>query len=309
MERKILAAVDGSVHSRNALRYLGQLFGKETEVNIHLLSVVACANLPAGKDLMDESEIRNVMSQESRRKYSKADRIMAEAVDYLKRHNIAVPRISAEVRLATGGIADFILAEARQGKYDALVIGRRGLGKLEEWIMGSVSGLILEKAAGVPVWIVDGKVDSTRFLVPVDGSPHCLKALDHLAFILQGHPEAEITLFNSQSFFTKNIEVDLDVCYDYWGRKWCRTHFSRPDSLFHAPRQMLIEAGFPEEHIHTLQATMGLYPSRQIVRRALMDEYGTIVMGRREGLYKKGVFKGVSDRVLAMAEEVAIWIV
>ena len=54
---------------------------------------------------------------------------------------------------------------------------------------------------------------------------------------------------------------------------------------------------------------MGIDPSRQILRQALIDDFGTIVMGRRGEEVSKGLFRGVSDRVLLMAEEVAIWII
>ena len=52
-----------------------------------------------------------------------------------------------------------------------------------------------------------------------------------------------------------------------------------------------------------------MYPSRQIVRQALMDDFGTIVMGRRPEEMKKGFSGSVSGDVLAMAVDTAIWIV
>jgi nucleotide-binding universal stress UspA family protein len=52
-----------------------------------------------------------------------------------------------------------------------------------------------------------------------------------------------------------------------------------------------------------------MYPSRQIVRQALIDDFGTIVMGRRDKEIVKGVFGSVTEKVVAMSENTAIWIV
>ena len=81
------------------------------------------------------------------------------------------------------------------------------------------------------------------------------------------------------------------------------------DLYFLAPRQMLLNSGFPDEHIHRLETKKGMYPSRQIVRQALIDDFGTIVMGRRHREMAKGVFGSVTEKVLAMSVNTAVWIV
>jgi nucleotide-binding universal stress UspA family protein len=52
-----------------------------------------------------------------------------------------------------------------------------------------------------------------------------------------------------------------------------------------------------------------MYASRQIVRQALIDDYGTIVMGRRDKEIIKGVFGSVTEKVLAMSVDTAVWVV
>ena len=46
-----------------------------------------------------------------------------------------------------------------------------------------------------------------------------------------------------------------------------------------------------------------------IVHHVKHDGFGTIIMGRRHKDVSKGIFQGVSDRVLANVADVAIWIV
>jgi len=310
MLKKILIAVDGSPYSTHSLRYLGQLFQQLPEIHFHLLSFVPASSAgPAAKDWLTETELLNTVSPSTQKLLVAQKKYMLQATDTLKRLGIAEKQVHTSVRLAQRSVAQDIIHEARQGKYDALLIGRRGIGKLEEMIMGSVSATILEKCHDVPLWIIDGQVNSRKFLVPVDGTCHSLKAIDHLGFILAGNPYAEVTLFYSKALLGSHPKIEPKDFYTLWGEPWCEEHLRREDSLFHAPKQLLVDSGFPGERIFWKETFMGIDPSRQILRQALIDDFGTIVMGRRGEEASKGIFRSVSDRVLLMAEEVAIWII
>ena len=309
MEKKILVAVDGSIYSFNAINYLSRLFTDLEDVSLHLLCVVTSTVGQAGREWLNESEMLNIASPETRKNVQSARRFMNEASLQLARRGIETEKVTTSVQLSRMGPAKDILHEARKGLYDALVIGRRGLGKLEKLIVGSTSATILDMCHDVPVWIIDGHVDSRKILLPVDGSPNSLRAADHLGFILDGNPHAEITLFNSEAMFASKDKINPQEFYDRWGEEWCNKHLLRPDSLFHAPEQILIEHHFPADKIHRLGTKKGFNPSSQIVRQALIDGFGTIVMGRRGGEISKGIWKGVSDQVIAAAADVAIWIV
>jgi nucleotide-binding universal stress UspA family protein len=310
MERKILVAVDGSHHSYNILRYLGRLFSGVTDFKFHLLCIVPGASLPeAGKEWLEESELLSTMSSEGRRRHHTAERYMGEAILQLARRGIDSVQVTTAVQMVRMGIVEDILQEARKGLYDALLIGRRGLSKLEKVFMGSVSSSLLDKSHDVPIWMVDGVVESAKILVPVDGSVNSLRAVDHLAFILRGNPHAEITLFHSAAMLAGSGHIDPHDFREQWGEEWCELHLSRPDSLFHAPEQILRENGFQEARVHRLHTHKGFSPSRQILRQALVDDFGTIVIGRRGTEISKGLLKRVSDQVIAMAEGLAVWIV
>ena len=309
MEKKILVATDGSVYSANIIHYLSRLFTDLDDIRMHLLCIVPTTAMSAGREWMDEMDLMAAISPETKKKYTAAKRYMNEASLQLGRKGIASEQITTEVKLSRMSVSKDILHAAQKGLYDALVIGRRGISKLEELIMGSISATILESAGNVPVWIVDGHVDSRKFLVPVDGSPYSLRAVDHLSHILKGNPYAEITLFNSEAVFAKTVHANPEDFHEEWTKEWADEHINRPDSLFHAPEQVLLESGFPREKIHRLTTKKGLYPSRQIVRQALIDGFGTIVLGRRPANISKGMYKSVSSKVIGMAQDSAIWIV
>jgi len=308
--RKILIAVDGSVYSSNAIKYLCNLFHGVEDIHFHLFSVVAGCGLPeAGREWMDEQSLMGAMSPESRNRFSRARRFCREAVERMERLGFPAGHITSEVRLSRFGVAQDIMQEARKGLYDALVIGRRGISKMEELFMGSVSATLLGKCHDVPVWVVDKQVESKKILVPVDGSFHSLQAVDHLAYIIHDNPNVEITLFHSSAMLASPGRLDPERCCAHWGKEWCDRYLHHENSLYEAPKQLLVQAGFPEERVSWQHAFAGIEAARQIIRQALIDEFGTIVLGRRGEDSKRGLLHSVSDRVVFMADQVAIWIV
>jgi nucleotide-binding universal stress UspA family protein len=307
MEKKLLVAVDASVYSNNTLHYLERLFANLDDLRFHLITIVTCSTSEVAKEWFDEIELMNMLGKEGQRRYASANRYLNSAVERLERNGISPDHVTTQVKISTASPASEVLSIARKGYYDALVIGRRGVSKLEEIIMGSVSTTVLDKCSDVPIWIVDGQVDSRKFLVPVDGSHFTLNALDHLCFILQGNPYAEITLFHSSAMFAQTQELKMDSCPRFLTGEWCVAHKDDKDLYLKAPRQMLINSGFPPERIHYFETKKGMYPSRQIVRQALIDDYGTIVMGRRSKKMPKGVFGSVTEKVLAMSVDTSVW--
>jgi len=309
MEKKLLIAVDGSVYTSNTLHYLEQLFAGLDDIRFHLITVVPCNPSEAASAWLDELELMSTLSKEEQKRCAKAKKYLHNAVERLGRNGIPPEQVTTEVKISTKNPADEVLNVARTGLYDALVLGRRGVSKLEELIMGSVSSTMFEKCRDVPIWIVDGQVDSRKFLVPVDGSHFTLQAVDHLCFMMKNNPYAEITLFHSDAMFAQKQDLSQGYCNRFLTEDWCSSHQKENDLYFLAPRQMLINSGFPPERIHRLETKKGMYPSRQIVRQALIDGFGTIVMGRRDKEIVKGVFGSVTEKVVAMSVDTAVWIV
>jgi nucleotide-binding universal stress UspA family protein len=309
MERKILVAVDGSSYSNNTLQYLGSLFAPVKEMKLHLFTAIRCSAVPPGKEWLSEQELMNSLPPDAQKNLRTAKTYMRTAIGKLEKLGISTDRVTTEVRLARSTVADDILHDGRKGLYDAIVIGRRGLSKLEEIVMGSISASLFERSHDVPLWIIDGQVDSSKFLVPIDGSFCSMMAVDHLSHILAGSKHCRITLFHSTAMLSTVRILEPQELYARFGREWCEEHLSRPDSLFHAPKQLLMDNGIPEENIQWLHTAKGIEAARQILRQALIDDYGTIVIGRRGEDVNKGFFRGVSDRVVQMGEQVAIWIV
>ena len=305
MEKTILVAIDGSVYSANSLDYLARLFAADSGLAVHLLAVAPSGG--AGKEWMFDVDPHRSPSAGSDKRSQQATRHLREAVERLTRAGVSGERIHTRVRTATGGIAAAIRDEAERGSYDSLVIGRRGLGTVGSMLFGSTSGELVDKCHRVPLWIVDGSVSSPRFLLAVHCQPASLKAADHLGFILKAHPSAEICLYHSDSIFGKQPQARAEDFHAAWGRAWCDRHLDIDNFLFYAHAQVLMDNGISRQRITQLPVQMHLDVSGDLLRQAKAHHCGTIVIGRRPR-GGAGQFKGVSDKAVQQAENLAVWL-
>ena len=206
------------------------------------------------------------------------------------------------------GSAKDIIEYAQQGHYDAIVVGRRGISRIQETFAGSITANLLEHSRIIPVWVIDGQVTSTRIMIAVDGSESSLKAVDHLSFMTAGNADIEITLFHVVPRFSDFCPIKIEEPTDtiekilIQGDKRCIDHF-------HAlALQRFKEAGFQDSQIHLKMVECMYNIGSAIVEEARAGDYGTVVVGRRGG--GNAFFMGsVSRSVLGKSANCALWVV
>jgi nucleotide-binding universal stress UspA family protein len=79
---------------------------------------------------------------------------MDRAKEALLKAGLKETQIGTRVVEGSRSAASDILQEARSRRYGTIVLGRRGLTGLKEFIMGSVTAKVLQASAGLAVWIV-----------------------------------------------------------------------------------------------------------------------------------------------------------
>ena len=143
MIQSILVPIDGSDNSDRALEFAIEI-GKRFEADIEILHV---ASMPVDVLHTTPDEIEE----------EHFSRIVGNKQDMLKealRHASSLaPHLNVTVKLLKGNIANQILAEADEGNFDLIVMGSRGLGNIQELLLGSISRIIINRA-NVPVTIV-----------------------------------------------------------------------------------------------------------------------------------------------------------
>jgi nucleotide-binding universal stress UspA family protein len=307
MEKKILVAVDGSPYSLNSIDYLARLFKDDSTIFLHLHAVVSEAG--SGQNWMYEVDPLREHTPLTQRRRMTAEKFLRDATARLVRNGFAENRITHAAEVSQVQAAPAIHSEAGKGKYDALVIGRRGMGKVGELFFGSVSAYLIDRCHDVPLWITDGEVTSTRFLLAVHCKPQSLLAADHLAFIAGSHPESEILLYHSNVLFGSEQAAAPEEFHAIWGKEWCDQYLDIENYLFYAHAQVLKDHGVAGKRITQLKMETNLNVSRDLIKQAKKNGCGTIVIGRRPREAAKSIFGGVSDRALSQAQNLALWLV
>ncbi len=136
---KILVATDGSEHSERAVSEAVKI-AKPMNAELHALFVkdLEFVMRTAGTSpTYAEKLIRAVdsrLEEEGRKALEKARNICREN------------GLEISIHIAQGHPAEVICHEAKEGGYNLIVLGSRGLGRLNELFLGSVSNKVVHRA-------------------------------------------------------------------------------------------------------------------------------------------------------------------
>lgn len=138
---KTMLAVDGSSHTKHMLAYVAahdEWLGAKHEYTV--LTVVPFMP-PGAAALAGDSMIEAYYRDE-------ADRVLKPIRTFFKKQGL-----SAEFVAQHGNVAEMIARQAERGKFDLLVMGSHGHGRLANVILGSVAHRVLAHCT-VPVLLV-----------------------------------------------------------------------------------------------------------------------------------------------------------
>jgi nucleotide-binding universal stress UspA family protein len=152
---KVLVALDDSDNAARAVEYVSRNFSADHEVT--LFSVIPDTQMLCN---MNSPELtpyfwsqRNVFCSLEDKKKELIEAAASRAKDVLTKAGFKKEKIAVKVQAKKKGIARDIVAEAESG-YDTIVMGRRGLSGIKEFVMGSVSQKVLHSAKDVNIVIV-----------------------------------------------------------------------------------------------------------------------------------------------------------
>jgi len=157
MACKILVAVDESKSSLKAIRYVAETM--KCEMEITLLSILPDATAACGLDspslvpLFKENREAFCSIEDAKREH--VHTFINQARQALVMAGFSPKNVKLKMRKKKKGIAQDIMKEARDGGYDTIVIGRRGLSGIKEFLMGSVSNKVVHSAEEMAVIVVD----------------------------------------------------------------------------------------------------------------------------------------------------------
>jgi len=143
MYEKILVGVDGSETSMKALQYAIDL-AEIHEAELHIVTVLEDLRIPFG-DRYD------LWVSETRNEYT--SRVLEEMNSAIMDIREEGTQINVETRIEEGRPAIVITDIADKEDFDLIIVGARGMGKVEELLLGSVSREIVN-ISRTPVLII-----------------------------------------------------------------------------------------------------------------------------------------------------------
>ena len=308
MEKQILIAVDGSIHSRRATEYCLDICSLMKDVHYTLLNIQ-----PKISDfLLEESRMdikaSSALKEIAEKNKKNSARILNEATETMVKLGIDEKLIDKVSLPVTRGTAKDILDYAKHTLCDAIVVGDRGKSKIAEAFTGSVTSDVLEHTDTTPVWAVGGDIKTQKVMLAVDGSESALKAVDYAAFMLAGNIDIKVTLIHVTPKLRDYCTIEFDESGDMIedvitsGDKKC------VDSFYTHAQKKFIDAGLSESQLEVLEVQSKLSIGKTIVENAKKENCGTLVIGRR-GINDSFFMGSVSRYVLYNASDCAVWLV
>ena len=311
MEKKLLLAIDGSKNSLTALDYVGRLFKNCPETTLVLFHVLPSIPPIYKEENSIDPLAQNHLAQWKEKQQEAIEGVLKKSKERLIKSGWPESQIQIRAQEKRIGIARDILFEAEKGIYDAVVIGRRGLSKVVELFLGSVSNKVIQGANELPVWVVGKKSADSKILVAVDGSENSKRAVDHLSFIIGSckDEKMEILLLNIQpGFITLSGPRIYPNLSAFPGSK--DDYEKKIIPFLDECEEMLLEAGIDPRQIKRKIVLKSADIGKAVLSEAQKGNYETIVVGRRGISKAQEFFMGsISHNILQQAGDKAVWIV
>ncbi len=158
--KKILVAIDDSGPSLEAVDYVGRQFSGMRDLQITLYHVL----LGTPPEFWDDGHLLTEEERAARKvvveKWLANQKVRLEslfhsAIERLITHGISRSQIETKFTLESiDVVAQCILAEAKAGGYQTLVIGRCGRSKVQHFFLGSIANRIINSGAEMAICVV-----------------------------------------------------------------------------------------------------------------------------------------------------------
>jgi nucleotide-binding universal stress UspA family protein len=315
--KSVMVSVDGSEQALDAVRYVANTVPPKAVgvVLFHVMTKVPESFLDLQRQPTFNYRIADIKEWEIQQEKAIQD-FMGQACEVL--FAAGIPKESVKVRIEERkvGIARDIIAESQSG-YDTVVVGRRGVSELKDFVLGSIANKLVEKLVHVPIWIVGSGRQRGKFIVALDASEGAMLAVDYVAKALGGLPAIDVTLYHvvrGYDIFHPVVEKPSPPTPDRMWRESLEKELEEAgrgiEPVFEEATKRLLKAGLAPARINEKVVKGAGSPAGAILEEVERGGYDTIVVGRR-GLSKvQEFFIGrVSNKIIQLAKDKTVWVI
>lgn len=308
MQRHLLLAVDDSISSKNAIQYVVRISSLVKDISYTLIHIQPPISLFLEDEAKTSIKAQMAIEKIKEKNAKHAKEILEKCKTRMTEMGVAADRIQVYTQPRKSGIAKDVIEIAEEKQFDAIVVGRRGLSKIQEVFMGSFTNKLVEHSKYIPVWIVDGDVTSNRILLALDGSESSLRAVDHFCFIAANNPDIKATLFHANPRFQDYCMIDFNENDQELEEIVFQVEQKSIDHFMSKVRKLFRESNIQDSQIEIKQVKCIGNPGKAIIEESIKGKYGTVVVGRR-GTSRSFFMGSVSHYVLEKICDRALWLV
>ena len=308
VNKKILLALDGSEQSCTAVRYVGRVFSKQSEVVLFHVE----AEVPeAFRDLaVDPSAGKHEYPLGMWRIHQRnmINEFMEKARHLLIDSGYPKESVSVKVKMLTAGITRDIINESYHD-YSAVVVGRNGMASFDEIVMGNVASKLVDITSHIPVAVIGNRPISNKILLAFDGSKGSWKGVDCLGELLDPVTCKVMLCHVIRSLDLQQLSVAKPFPPEH-ERDWIEAGKQKIMPALVEAKKRLLKAGLSAEQVSSEILTYEKSRAVAIVKAARSGGYDTIVLGRRGYTSLEHFMIGrVSRKIMEFAYQPALWIV
>jgi nucleotide-binding universal stress UspA family protein len=288
MNIHLLVTVSDDSSALHGVRFLTGFFQVKREILLTLFYTAPQPSAVWPKEMNYESLSR--MEEQSQQIERKGRTALGRAKSRLVENGFRPENIELKLVFRQNTKALDIIQEAEKGLYDAVVLGRRGLSRLEEAILQeSVTKSLLCEETVAPMWICrEPETGRKNVLVCVDGSEPSYRMVDHVGFILSRARGHHMTLLRVAALADEGES-----------RK-----------IFGQSRRILEENGYPLDHVKEKTLESRNVP-QAILSEVEEGKYAVVAVGRSGtgGCSLRSLFLGsVSLALFRETRNAVLWV-
>ena len=312
--RNILLATDGSDHSLRGAEYVADLYKGAPDANVTVLTI-SPAVPPIYREEADDPMIREQFESWKKKKEEEAEAYTDAARKVLLKGGLKDSQVNARYVQQFVGVARDIVREIDAGRFDACVVGKKGLGWFGNMFLGSITDKLLQISEDHPLWLVEGKKRKSRkVLAAMDETIHTVDLARYVGTMLKGLEGVSILFYHYCAPFTEEISPEERKKMKELEKRAIEREKQEMSHYFEDAKKALLDFGFAEKSVaYEFQHDQTGKPKK--VTQAILDKlkkggYGTLVIGRKGSTHAREFRLGsVAMRTIGEARDCAIWVV
>jgi nucleotide-binding universal stress UspA family protein len=312
--RRILMTTDGSENALKAAAYLADLYRDARDLEITILSLYPAVP-PLYRDEGLNPAVRRQFAAWVKKKEGDAHRFLDEAARILERGGLKRSQIKTKQAQQVVGVARDIVREMDAQKFEAGVIGKKGMNWFDEYFLGSITSKLLEISENHPLWVVEGKdFPSRRIFIAMDETENTLTLVRYAGRMLQGLAGVNFLFYHFCCPFLEALTPEEREKMREIEERIAEREKEKMHHCYDEAQKILLDFGFNKKAIRRSFDYDPSAPPQKVAQAVLKElregNCGTLIVGRKGSTQAREFRVGsVALRTVAEAQNCAVWVV